>query len=325
MITSGLPFPLAPDDGAKDEETPSSRNHTSHSAKSDLRVAKVRAFTFNYLLEHSRAGFGLAIGDDGRYVDSVNLPGVELDDSTRTLLLSALTKPKEQPGTSRCGEHYEHAYVFYDEQDTPIAQFAVGDVCDTWTLTTHDIPEQARPIMQRVCEQSGVGLCMADEDLRERVWSAYHDRELVRRRLDAYPQRYRYRAPPIDLDLRLSELTERDKRLLCVWNDHHLSTIFSRHGRSHARIASWRRDVADLPPGQRHLFRKQTWDECVTEFPMCELTIAEVLRCQAHVQKGDPFLHDRKTPAHCAEQRQCLWGFETTVASEVPPSWSVSH
>ncbi|HLV67222.1 MAG TPA: hypothetical protein VKY73_15480 [Polyangiaceae bacterium] len=276
--------------------------------------ATARAYTMNHF---AGARCGRAVLDDGRLAPCLSLPGVELDGQALESLLRAAQIRSSEPSTTLGVPVASHAYVFFDQNGTPVAELVVYGV-HRWSLgdsdAPHDsVPRAARPLLLDACRKSGVGLCFADPEIEGRVWKEWEERHLERFGTDV---RIRPRPLPVAPTSTMARLGEREKRLLCLWTAQHTSHSLRKQWRG--RIAEGDSALEPLPEGQGHYERRLGWDECVQRFPSCEKPLAEVLPCQDHAQRGDALFGDRSMRARCEPVRHCIWGFATHSGREPP-------
>jgi len=281
--------------------------------------ATVRAYTMNHFVG---ARCDRAVLDDGRLAPCLTLPGAELDGEALEPLLRAIQMRSPTLSVLMGVPTATHAFVFFDDKGVPVAELLIYGIY-RWSLSAfgaeHDqVPEAARPLLREVCEKSGVGMCFGssfgDAELGAFVWSEWN-----RRRVERADLGYRLKPTklPIPATTNMTRLTERDKRLLCLWAAQHSTSALTTNWSGRVPIDD---DSAlePLPERQAHWQRRLRWDECVQRFPSCNLALADLLPCQDHAQRGDPLFADRAMRAQCEAVRHCLWGFETQSGPEPP-------
>lgn len=254
-----------------------------------------------------------AVATDGTLCPEVLLPGHRLSASQIKRLLAVPT-PSDPPIVTSCARPNTHAWVFYDEQGTPVGQLRVNFACKTWSRGVGRLPNATMRIFRGLCAESGVEGCWLGSEPNEypqwhQAWSDWNKTRF----LPSYWPQNRYmnrvlRATQagVAASTRQQDLSPRDKRVLCQWSLQH-AAWFLRAG------DSWGYEARDVTLTLSVL----RWEQCVAEFPTCNLPLGTLLPCMQHAQRGDPWFR-KPEGAECKRYAACMWGFRADESANLP-------
>ena len=288
---------------------PATRRLRYHHARAFF--ARADAWSFESL-DRPVDGVG-AIAKDGTLMPSVVLPGVDVPREGIKLILDTIEDGRGRPVVDCYSDRPFHAIVFYDSEERPLSQLFIDFSCNVAVEEDAGVPgkesssefrlsEAAGRRLRELCEEFHLGLCFFGDPERGpaiiREWS--------RRHVD--PEAYRWRRMPvpirIPLNKKLIELTNGERRELCVWNWMYISRWLMPPS---MRGMSPRHDGGSSPEVTWG-FRTLNWPECVKHFPRCDVPLGQVVPCIEALQRVTPFIEDQ-VPA-CQTMAKCIWGFE---------------
>lgn len=275
-----------------------------------LRFARARG----YLYWHDAGPFrsfnepGCRFGvltHEGTPCSSALVPPVELSQRAAHELLSAVSNEAlpTVPKVCMCGGKASvmHSFVFYAEDDTPIATI-------TLNLSYHDLftapddghaksglsytSEAFRQWYAGFCKAAGMPLCVYWDGERKDAFL-----NLVKTRQIRAPER-----SPLDLvaDRPLNELDAQSRRVLCA----------IAHDRNERRPSRGPDDSygRESESGEVWTGRAIAWPECERQFPTCNQALSVVWPCEQAALAGDPGFF-KPEAAHCKAYADCIWGF----------------
>lgn len=247
-------------------------------------------------------GCGGAIAPDGTLCPTVVLPGVQLSASQAARLQELAGVAPAVPRTSSCASRAHHSFVFYDAAGLPAFEYLLDLYCGRDSIAEWNLGDATRAGLSALCRDIGLDLCfLGDRQAREAASEAFGKRYAEQLHGGAT----RLLPVPLDIsrDRRLSSLTPAERRRLCAWNIEHTLNWLEPGGESRQNEAGAQ-------------MRLESFVECTQHFPQCSASIDKVLPCLTEAQRGAP-VFAAFSRAVCAEQADCLWGFEFTTAA--PP------
>ncbi len=243
-----------------------------------------------------------ALADDGRLCPSATLPAKPLSaaQSAELLALAALPDPRFR---FRCGFDPHHAFVFRDGEGRPVAEVQVCFACGEWMLDDQEprpFPEGAFARLAALCRDLELGGCPpVDLKVERELWRSY------REWLGSGAPPRASSALGIPGEIHLSALSPEQRAKLCAYRAVE-SARFDPHASESARY--------ELDDGRQFWLRM--YDECLAEFPKCDVPLAAVEGVRFHRTSapGRPFAQSFEclSRAVFGPIGECLWGVGRT-------------
>jgi hypothetical protein len=244
-----------------------------------------------------------ALAGDGRLCPSATLPAKRLSAAQAAELLELVALPDPR-FRFRCDFDPHHAFVFRDTEGRPVAELQVCFGCGEWMLDD----EGPRPFqngafarLAALCRDLELGGCPpVDPKVEPELWRSY--REWLGSGAPPRPSV----ALGIPGEVRLSALSPEQRAKLCAYRAVE-SARFDPDASESARY--------ELDDGRE--FWLQTYDECLAEFPKCDVPLAAVEGVPFHRTSapGRPFAQSFEclSRAVFGPIGECLWGVGRTV------------
>jgi hypothetical protein len=201
----------------------------------------------------------------------------------------------------RCGYDPHHAFVLFDETDTPFAQVGACFTCEEWRVTPSlegadaTMGGRASDGLRQLCRELGLGGCGFDHDTNDRLREVRSDRFFQAQAVGDFgpepAEPVPLTASGVDQDKLLAELDEGDRRKLCAV---HVRAARARDEASHG--------VATACAPTR-VVRTLDFDECLATFPRCDTPVYQAEACLRAMGR-DPCYEG---PA-CPQRDACLVG-----------------
>lgn len=166
------------------------------------------------------------VAHDGRLCPSVVGEGIALTPVQIARLVALVRTPGPVEERWRCGYQPHHAFVLFDESGAPFGQVGACFTCNEWRAqpplpsTDASMGRALGDGLRQLCRELGLGGCGYDQATDWAVRSARSDRFLARERegdLGPEPTEPLPDASAgVDLDKRLSDLDDRERRRLCA-------------------------------------------------------------------------------------------------------------
>lgn len=242
------------------------------------------------------------LADDGRVCPSATLPAKVLSaaQSAELLALAALPDPRFR---LRCEFDPHHAFVFRDSQGRPVAEAQVCFECGEWMLDDEGprpFPEGAFARLAAICRDLELGGCPPATREDPEFWRSY--REWFGSGAPPRPSA----ALGIPSTTHLSALTPGQRAKLCAYR----AVEAARPDEAASESARY-----ELDDGRAFWLR--TYDECLAEFPKCDVPLASVEGVMFHRTRapGRPFAQSFEclSRAVFGPTGECLWGVGRTV------------
>lgn len=254
--------------------------------------------------------------EDGTLCSSAQRTDVPLDAAAVGELLAAVNgepvpKPRGNVVRMDTGGLF-HAFVFYDDGDTPVAVIRVN-LMERELRTyprigprdnrLHRVSARFRQLYAELCPRLQLPMCLAwssDLETIDRIQA-----EIYRRKIERTGQR-----SPLEAlgDRPLDTFKVSERRALCAWS--HLKAFRAPQGPG----AGEGFGLESLDGKERWSGRLLPWWECVEQFPRCSLPLSKVLPCQEIALAGDVGFFAPSARA-CRELAGCLWGVEEQAPS----------
>jgi hypothetical protein len=241
------------------------------------------------------------LSDDGRVCPSATLPAKPLSAAQSAELLALAALPESRTRL-RCDFDPHHAFVFRDARGGPVADVQVCFGCGEWTLDDAEprtLPEGAFTRLAALCRELELGGCPPVEREDESdYWESYR----AWFGLGAPPR------PSVALGIpgqtQLSALSVEQREKLCAYRAAESPRLRfgSDEPLEHPRY--------ELENGRS--FWLQTYDECLAEFPKCDVPLASVEGVAFHRTRapGRPFAQslDCLSRDLFGPNGECIWG-----------------
>lgn len=197
------------------------------------KIASARGYAFQYVAlsgqpppPECEGEIPAIVAHDGRLCPSVVGDGILLTPVQVARLVALVRAPGPVEERWRCGYQPHHAFVLFDDNGAPFGQVGACFTCNEWRAQP-PVPNADASMgralgdgLRQLCRELGLGGCGYDQTTDWAVRSARSDRFLARERegdrgpepVEPLPEA----SAGVDLDKRLSDLDERERRRLCA-------------------------------------------------------------------------------------------------------------
>jgi hypothetical protein len=253
------------------------------------------------------------VAPDGTLCGSVNAPGKPLSADQVTRLLRVVADPPRvirlpnggrvlRPA-SHCQFDPHHAFVFFDGEGRPVAEVEVCLRCGQLAEVPHvkdldgDLFTEEVEELRALCSELSLGGCFLGTPTYESQAQAHphHDEAVTADR-----------TLPASGATRLVDVTDEDRRRLCLWFANEASA-------AGVRMHEFRDQGFRCPNGEEGVFSFFGSESCVERFPRCNVRVDEVTACIQHRLATKLCPEPSAVPDPCKTVESCTWGVRREV------------